>query len=352
MTLTLADAVTDRQTVTVTYTVPTEAGTNPIRDGAQHPAAALAGETVTNNTPDKTEPALESATVNGASLVLTYDEDLDESSVPPRDAFTVSVAGAARALAAADPVDVSGKTVTLTLAAAVTDRQTVTLTYRVPTGTDPMPIRDTAEINAAALAGQKVTNESDDTTGPEYVSASVAEAGTSLTIVFDETLDAEEANLPAAARFAVRAGDGARFTVGSVAVSGVAVTLTLASGTAVIRAGQTLTLAYTDPNADDDDPRGVVQDDSGNDAADFTTAESGDGAVVNLSAIAPAEPGAPTGLEAEGAGSDRIVLTWDAPADTGGRVITGYRIEVSEDGDSGSWTTLAEDHVRWRTAGS
>ena len=227
VTLTLASAVTDRQTVTVSYTVPTEAGTNPIRDGAQHPAAALAGETVTNNTPDKTEPALESATVNGASLVLTYDEDLDESSVPPRDAFTVSVAGAARALAAADPVDVSGKTVTLTLAAAVTDRQTVTLTYRVPTGTDPMPIRDTAEINAAALAGQKVTNESDDTTGPEYVSASVAEAGTSLTIVFDETLDAVEANLPAAARFTVSATDRARFTVGSVAVSGVAVTLTL-----------------------------------------------------------------------------------------------------------------------------
>ena len=344
VTLTLAAAVTDRQTVTLTYRVPTGTDPMPIRDGAQINAAALTDQEVTNNTDDTTPPMLQSATVDGASLVLTYDEDLDSTSEPEPGAFTVSVAGATRALATTDPVTVSGKTVTVTLASAVTDRQTVTLTYRVPTGTDPMPIRDTAEINAAALAGQKVTNESDDTTGPEYVSASVAEAGTSLTIVFDETLDAVEANLPAAARFTVSATDRARFTVGSVAVSGVAVTLTLASGTAVIRAGQTLTLAYTDPNADDDDPRGVVQDDSGNDAADFTTAESGDGAVVNLSAIAPAEPGAPTGLEAEGAGSDRIVLTWDAPADTGGRVITGYRIEVSEDGDSGSWTTLAEDH--------
>ena len=245
-------------------------------------------------------------------------------------------------LATTDPVTVSGKTVTVTLASAVTDRQTVTLTYRVPTGTDPMPIRDGAQINAAALTGQAVTNETPDTTVPAPVSASVAAAGTSLTIVFDETLDAEEANLPAAARFAVRAGDGARFTVGSVTVSGTNVTLGGISPT--IKQGQTITLAYADPNPGDDDPAGVVQDGNGNDAADFTTAESGDGAVVNLSAIAPAEPGAPTGLEAEGAGSDRIVLTWDAPADTGGRVITGYLIEVSEDGDSDSWTTLAEDH--------
>ena len=342
VTLTLAAAVTDRQTVTLTYRVPTGTDPMPIRDGAQINAAALTDQEVTNNTDDTTPPMLQSATVDGASLVLTYDEDLDSTSEPEPGAFTVSVAGATRALATTDPVTVSGKTVTVTLASAVTDRQTVTLTYRVPTGTDPMPIRDGAQINAAALTGQAVTNETPDTTVPAPVSASVAAAGTSLTIVFDETLDAEEANLPAAARFAVRAGDGARFTVGSVTVSGTNVTLGGISPT--IKQGQTITLAYADPNPGDDDPAGVVQDGNGNDAADFTTAESGDGAVVNLSAIAPAEPGAPTGLEAEGAGSDRIVLTWDAPADTGGRVITGYLIEVSEDGDSGSWTELVEDH--------
>ena len=102
-----------------------------------------------------TPPMLQSAAVDGASLVLTYDEDLDEGSVPPRDAFTVSVAGAARALAANDPVDVSGKTVTLTLATAAEHGQTVTVTYTVPTGTDPKPIRDVAQNNAAALAGQR-----------------------------------------------------------------------------------------------------------------------------------------------------------------------------------------------------
>ena len=343
VTLALAAAVTDRQTVTVSYTVPTEAGENPIRDGAQHPAAALAGQAVTNDTPDKTVPALSTATVNGASLVLTYDEDLDEDSEPPADAFTVTVDSGD----GTEPsmVDVSGKAVTLTLASAVTDRQTVTVTYRVPmTGTDPKPIRDAAQNNVAALAGQKVTNESDDTTGPEYASANVAAAGTSLTIVFDETLDATEANLPAAARFAVTAGDGARFAVGSVTVAGKNVTLALASGTSVVRADQTVTLAYTDPNADGDDPRGVVQDDSGNDAADFTTGESGVGAVVNNSTEPVTAPDAPAGFEAEGADSDRIRLRWDAPADTGGREITGYRIEASEDDDPFSWTELAAGH--------
>ena len=40
----------------------------------------LSGQAVTNNTADTTPPALLSAAVNGASLVLTYGEALDESS--------------------------------------------------------------------------------------------------------------------------------------------------------------------------------------------------------------------------------------------------------------------------------
>ena len=54
---------------------------------------------------------------------------------------------------------------------------------------------------------------------------------------------------------------------------------------------------------------------------------------------APDPPGAPTNLTAEADGGTRIDLTWDAPADDGGSAITGYRIEVSDDGSSG-WTEL------------
>ena len=49
-------------------------------------------------------------------------------------------------------------------------------------------------------------------------------------------------------------------------------------------------------------------------------------------------PGAPTGLRAVPGGvrgTDRIVLTWSAPADNGGSPITGYRIERSSNRNAG-----------------
>ena len=56
----------------------------------------------------------------------------------------------------------------------------------------------------------------------------------------------------------------------------------------------------------------------------------------------PAEPpGMPSNLSAMG-GNGAVTLTWDAPADDGGSVITGYRIEVSVDGGS-NWTERVAD---------
>ncbi len=50
-------------------------------------------------------------------------------------------------------------------------------------------------------------------------------------------------------------------------------------------------------------------------------------------------PGAPTGLSATASGSTTINLDWTAPTNTGGSDITGYRIEVSPNGNS-DWTDL------------
>ena len=52
-------------------------------------------------------------------------------------------------------------------------------------------------------------------------------------------------------------------------------------------------------------------------------------------------PGAPTDLEAEAESSTEVGLDWEAPASDGGSAITGYRIEVSEDGED--WDDLEED---------
>ena len=112
------------------------------------------------NLVDGVNPALSSASVNGAALTLTYGEALDESSTPATDAFTVTVAGSGRTVT---HVSVSGRVVTLTLASAVTDGQEVTVTYTVP-GTNPL--RDAAGNAAEGLSNDPVWNATPDATPP------------------------------------------------------------------------------------------------------------------------------------------------------------------------------------------
>lgn len=51
-------------------------------------------------------------------------------------------------------------------------------------------------------------------------------------------------------------------------------------------------------------------------------------------------PGAPTNLRATAAGQGRINLSWSAPTRLGGLALTGYTIQVSQDGGA-TWTPLA-----------
>ena len=53
------------------------------------------------------------------------------------------------------------------------------------------------------------------------------------------------------------------------------------------------------------------------------------------------EPGKPTGLAAAADGQTEIDLSWTAPSDDGGADITGYRIEVSNNGSN--WSDLVAD---------
>ena len=117
-------------------------------------------------------------------------------------------------------------------------------------------VSDGANVTEAALT---VRLQDVDDIAPVLSSATVN--GTVLTLAWSEPLDA--ASQPAAGAFTVTVGTAGR-TVSGVAVSGSAVTLTLASAVA---AGETVTVSYTVP-AEADAAR--IEDAAGNDAAGLT----------------------------------------------------------------------------------
>ncbi|TXN24098.1 SwmB domain-containing protein, partial [Methylobacterium sp. WL9] len=241
---------------------------------------------------DTTPPVYQSANVNGATLVLTYNEALDSANPPAPGAFAVRVGGNLVAVSSAS-VNSAAHTVSLTLASAVTASQSVTVAYTDPTaGNDILAIQDLAGNDAASLGAMSVPNTTPpagDTTPPVYQTASVN--GTSLVLTYGEALDASNTPLPSA--FAVTAGGNA------VGVSGVivnsanrTVTLTLASA---VPAGQAVSLTYTDPSVGND-PR-AIQDLAGNDAASVT--------ITNINNTTP---GTTTPLTINGTEADNVIV--------------------------------------------
>ncbi|MDE2911867.1 MAG: fibronectin type III domain-containing protein, partial [Paracoccaceae bacterium] len=99
-------------------------------------------------------PALSSARVNGASMMLGFDAALDDTSVPAGSAFVVSVAGSPRSVSA---VAVTGERVLLTLASAVSSGEVVTVGYTPPSTGKLRTSGGGAEV--AAFTGQTVTND-------------------------------------------------------------------------------------------------------------------------------------------------------------------------------------------------
>ena len=104
---------------------------------------------------ETTAPAVSSATVDGATLAITFSEVLSESPVPVTTTFTVNVGQNERAV---DAVAISGSTVTLTLASAVTSGDQVTVSYTAPSTPSAARLKDLSENSAASFTAQAVTN--------------------------------------------------------------------------------------------------------------------------------------------------------------------------------------------------
>ena len=105
---------------------------------------------------DAVAPSLSTAMVDGTTLTLAYDEDLDAASVPAKEAFTVEVDSTSVSLTSTGPVAVSGRAVTVTLANPVTQGQTVTVSYTAPVSN---PSQDASGNKVAGLTDQAVTNQ-------------------------------------------------------------------------------------------------------------------------------------------------------------------------------------------------
>ena len=124
-------------------------------------------------------PPLMNGVAHGRRLVLVYEQDLDEDSTPAAGDFTVKIDGSEVSLANRNPVVVSGNTVTLNLASAVTAGQRVTVSYTKGTN----PIRNVDGDDAVNLVGRRVG-----ATPLTVQRAVINRAGTAVTIQLSETM--------------------------------------------------------------------------------------------------------------------------------------------------------------------
>ncbi len=304
--LTLASAVAAGDTVTVGYSKAADASATAVllrAEAAPNPeVAAFTGQAVTNDTPEP--PAPVSGSVNGDTLMLVFDKDLDASAtlLPTWPQFTVAATGPGAdplttvvyPVAGAGGIAVAGTTVTLKLRSPVGHGDTVKVAY---SQTDTSTIGDVATTarlltgaNGAAVAefsGQEVTNNTPEAGAvPALSSASVN--ATVLTLVFDAALDTS--SVPHLSQFTVRAtpagGTAADVAVapGGVVVSNTTVTLTLASAVA---AGDAVTVGYSKAATESATARPLRAAAAPNLEADEFTAQM---VANNTGAVAPVVP--------------------------------------------------------------
>ena len=107
----------------------------------------------------KTGPALVSAEVNGTTLVLNFDKDLDTTSRTAARQFGIKFGGGG-ALQRATAISISERQVTLTVPEVRVD-QVVTVSYTVPTSN---PLKGSNGVAVAAVSDQPVTVN----TGPAF----------------------------------------------------------------------------------------------------------------------------------------------------------------------------------------
>ena len=210
-----------------------------------------------------------SATANGNAIVLTFDRDLDENSIPQPADFVVTPAEVS-----VDGVDINADTVTLTLSAALEHDDEVTVSY-LATGMAKLK-RHGRPINVASFDGFPVENET-----PEPLLRSIIGDEQSIVLSFttnlgmNSTLDASAFSLGADQPM-----------VSSVTVNTMTIELILDRS---LSEGVEYTLTYTPPSvsplqtSDEEEIPGFSESVTNNtDVAPSATSAVGEGSIVTI----------------------------------------------------------------------
>ena len=186
--------------------------------------------TATAAATDSTAPTVTSATVDGATLAITFNETLAAAASLANSAFAVEktpAGGSEETVTLGGSPSISGATVTLTLAAAVAHDDTgVQVSYTKPAAGSNNKLKDAADNEVASFTDRAVTNNSADSTAPTVTSATVD--GATLAITFNETLAAAASLANSAFAVEKTPAGGSEETVtlgGSPSISGATVTL-------------------------------------------------------------------------------------------------------------------------------
>ena len=305
-------------------TVTVDVAANKAMDAAgnNNTAATQVSSTYTALVTDTTAPELVTAQVDGETLTLTYNEALDTGSAPAPGDFSVSVAGQT---APVSGVALSGSALTLTLAVAVVNRDSVTVTYTPGSN----PIQDLAGNDAAAILFPVRVVDNVTVSPPGAPGRLAAIAGNGQ----------------------VSLGWAAPSVTGGAAIVGYAYRVSLDGGnnwspdwTAVPDGPDTgsdaaderayVVTGLTNGTAYTFEVRASNSTHSGPAAQDEATPQTGPAA----------DPDAPRGFAAR-AGDAAVTLSWQAPLNTGNRPLLRYEVRYAEG------STLSAS-VSWQDAGA
>ena len=144
---------------------------------------------------DTAAPTFTSATVNGSTLVVTLSEDLGAAANLPNSAFTVKKGSSGTTQTLSGTPSISGSTVTLTLATAVTATDTaVKVAYAKPTsGSANKPV-DKFGNETATFTDQGVTNNTNATNTAPTVANAIPDQEATVDTAFSYTFLANTFN--------------------------------------------------------------------------------------------------------------------------------------------------------------